>query len=273
MTSTNARPATRGPGWRVAGVAATVVVIGGGVTVGPVLAGNLMQKFDTTTKQSGETFDRVPTSVSVDGATANVTLTARDAEEVAVQRTVEWANREPTIKETWSNRAFDVDLECPDGVSGWLNDYCRIDYVTQLPNRTPVDVKLTTGDVTLAGDMGDSNVTATTGNVTLDGVVGDLETRTTTGSITGTGLAGATISAEAETGSIELDYTHTPEQVTASVTTGDISITVPDDGEAYQIVGDTQTGQRDIQVPTDPAADRVIDVTSTTGDVEVGYRN
>ena len=272
MTSTNDRPTTGAPGWRVAGIAATVVVIGVGISVGPVLAGNLMQKLDTTTKQSAETFDRVPTAASVDAATADVTLAAAAADQIAVQRTVEWAKREPTIAETWSSGAFDVDLGCPDGITGWLNDYCRIDYVMQLPKRTPVDVSVTTGDVTLDGALGDSDVTATTGDVTLDGAGGDSTTRTTTGSIIGRGLASASTSAEAETGSIELDYTNTPEQVTASVTTGDISITVPDDGVAYRVVGETQTGERDIQVPTDPAADRVIDVTSTTGDVEIGYR-
>ncbi len=253
MTITSTRPPTRRRGWRIAGITATVGVIGGGIVLGPALAWGFMQQFDTTTTQSAETFDRAPEAVSVDGTTANVTIAATSDEQVAVERAVEWARTEPTIEETWSGGAFAVDLDCPGGITNWFNDVCRIDYLAQVPGRTPADVSTTTGDITLDGAVAGGHVTATTG------------------SITGTGLAAPSLTAETRTGSIELAYATTPQEITATVTTGDISITVPDDGTAYRIVGGTATGARDIQVATDPSAERVIDVTSTTGDVAIGY--
>lgn len=254
MTSTNATTSTRSRGWLIAGAAASVVVIGSGILLGPVLAWGHIQQLDTTTEQSADTFDRVPESVQITATTANVNVAADERDQVAVERTVEWARSEPTIEERWSDDDFAVDLRCPDGINGWLSDVCRIDYGARVPRRTPVDIELTTGDIELAGTMGDSDLS------------------TTTGSIRGTGLAASTTSAHLTTGSADLDYATTPEEITVELTTGDVAITVPDDGTAYRIVGETTTGEREVEVATDPSSDRVIDVTSTTGDVEIAYR-
>ena len=254
MTPTSTPTPTRHLGWRIAGITATVVVIGAAIVVGPALVWGSLQELDTTTKQSADTFHRVPTSISVDATTASIVVTATDSEEVAVERSVEWARKEPSINESWSDDALHVELECPNGIIDWFTDVCRIDYAANVPEHTPVDVHQTTGDITVEGAVSDSDLT------------------TTTGSIKATASTAGNTSAETTTGSIDLDYATAPDDVTASVTTGDITITVPDDGAAYRVLGETHTGERDIQVVTDPAAERVIDLNSTTGDVEVAYR-
>jgi len=252
MSSTT-RSSTR-RAWRIVGVVATVLVIGVGIAGGSVLAAMHQQNLDTTTDQTAATFEQAPTTVSVDGETADVTLTAADSDEVAVERTVEWARTEPVIDETWNRGDLTIDLGCPGEITSWFNDVCRIDYGAQLPRRTPLDVGVTTGDITVEGALGDTDVS------------------TTTGSIDGTGLTAPTVSTRATTGSIRLEHVTTPDTISASVTTGDISISVPDDGTAYRVIGETETGGRDVQVATDPSSEHVIDVTSTTGDVEIGYR-
>ena len=78
MSSTT-RSSTR-RAWRIVGVVATVLVIGVGIAGGSVLAAMHLQNLDTTTDQTAATFEQAPTTVSVDGETADVTLTAADSD-------------------------------------------------------------------------------------------------------------------------------------------------------------------------------------------------
>lgn len=55
------------------------------------------------------------------------------------------------------------------------------------------------------------------------------------------------------------------------MTTGDVVIAVPDDGEAYNVVGDSGDNDREVQIATDPNSDRIVDISTTTGEVTIRY--
>ncbi|NIJ14978.1 hypothetical protein FHU38_005386 [Saccharomonospora amisosensis] len=58
--------------------------------------------------------------------------------------------------------------------------------------------------------------------------------------------------------------------VSAHADSGDIEVTVP--SGSYRIVGDTDSGDREIGVATDPASERVLDLSTDSGDVTVRGR-
>lgn len=259
--------------WKFASIPVTVLVIVAGVLVAQVLVWVVLQQTGTTTEHSSGTFQRVPDSVTVEGDTAEIDVVGTATDQVSVDRQVEWARTEPEITETWHGKDLDVDLVCSGSfLFGWFNDVCRVDYRAEVPSSAAIDLTATTGSLTVADVDSAVAATTTTGSVNLRGVGGDLETAATTGSIRGTGLAGEKVTAETTTGDIELAFDTAPRKLTSKLTTGDIVVTLPDDGEPYRVTGRTGTGDRDIRIATDPDADRVIDVSTTTGDVTIEYR-
>lgn len=258
--------------WRVAGIIVTVLVIGGGLLVAPALWA-FVQQLDTTTERTSQTYPRVPERVTVEGDTAEIEIVGTAADEVAVERKLEWARAEPDVTESWQGDDLVVDLTCSGGgLFGWVSDVCRVDYRAEVPTSSALELTATTGDVSADGVTGDVDVTTTTGSIRADDLEGDrVVAQATTGSIHATELEADRVAAEATTGSIELEFTAAPREVGAEVTTGDIVVTVPDDGDPYRVVGETQTGERAVQIATDPSSDRVIDVSTSTGDVTIRY--
>jgi len=74
------------------------------------------------------------------------------------------------------------------------------------------------------------------------------------------------IDVRATSGDVEITLRE-PEDVRANVTSGEIRVTVPD--VHYQVRGTSSSGERRIEVVDDPGAQRVLELTTTSGDVQV----
>ncbi|WP_375003536.1 DUF4097 family beta strand repeat-containing protein [Aeromicrobium sp. CTD01-1L150] len=241
-------------GWKLIGITVTALVIVGGLVMAPVLVWAFAQQVGTTTERDRDTFERATDRVTIEGETAAIDVQGTAEDRVTVDRSIEWARTRPEVVESWQGTDLDVDLDCSGvGLLGWVNDVCRIDYRAEVPATAALALTTTTGDIG------------------IDAVAGDVELAATTGSIGGTALEADWVSTQATTGSIDLGFSTAPRQIAAEVTTGHIVVTVPDDGTRYHVTGETGTGQREIQIATDPRSDRVINVSTTTGDVTVRY--
>lgn len=268
----NPEPSTTSRHWKVASIPITALVIVAGVVIASVLVFIVAQNLGTTTEHSSQTFRHVPDRVTIEGDTAEIEVVGTAEGQVAVDREIEWARTKPDITETWHGQSLDVDIDCSGNILfGWLNDVCRVGYHAEVPTSAALELTTKTGGIIVSDIDNHVDATTTTGSISIRGVAGELVAAATTGSVSGIDLDAGEVTARTSTGDIDLAFSTAPRRVIAELSTGDVVITVPDDGSSYRVVGDTQTGERRIDVATNPTADRIIDVTSTTGDVTIEY--
>lgn len=144
---------------------------------------------------------------------------------------------------------------------GWQ---CSVDYDVVVPRGTTVHGKLDSGDLTLDGVAG-VQVHADSGTITMRNVDGTVKVEADSGDVRGHGLRGP-VEAHADSGDVVL-HLAAPDSVTADADSGDVELTVP--SASYRVTGSTDSGERTITVPTDPGSPFVLDLSSDSGDVTV----
>lgn len=227
----------------------------------------------TATETRSESYARPVSRVEVGSVLGSVSLSGTDSHGIDVRRELTWSGPEPEVGETWADDTFAVETVCPDRFPQWVSRVCSVDYSAQVPADTDVEVNTTTAPIDMRGFGGELALTSTTGPITVDDAVGPLSAGATTGDITGTDLRSARVDAQVRTGDLELSFTEPPDRVTATSTTGEVTIEVPRADGPYRVDVQTSTGEQRVDVAQDPDAepDRRIDVTSTTGDVHIRY--
>ncbi|MCP2255674.1 hypothetical protein LY13_004455 [Prauserella aidingensis] len=138
-----------------------------------------------------------------------------------------------------------------DGSTLELGDcdwFCSVNYEVTVPSRVAVDGEFNSATLTVDG-------------------VGDVHVEMNSGDVRGS--ARGSVDVDGNSGSVELEVAD-PRRVTADLNSGDVRLTVPD-GE-YEVLGDSNSGDRDIGVTVSPNADRVLDLSTNSGDVLVEPR-
>ncbi|WP_433828879.1 DUF4097 family beta strand repeat-containing protein [Actinoplanes sp. CA-015351] len=162
---------------------------------------------------------------------------------------------------------------------------CHVDYEITAPSGVAVRGDLRSGDLGISGagivdlklTSGDVTVDSATGPVSIEATSGDLLVRDapsltvelTSGDITAERIAGP-IKARATSGDMQLDIS-TPASVTATVQSGDLNLMVPEG--AYQVRTDTGSGDATAEdIKNDPSAKNILDLRTRSGDLFVTTR-
>ncbi|MGH3622249.1 MAG: DUF4097 family beta strand repeat-containing protein [Sciscionella sp.] len=165
---------------------------------------------------------------------------------------------------------------------GWS---CSADYEIVVPRGTRVSGAASSGDVTVNGvaavdvrvnsgeiivrDVdGPVRVEANSGDIDLARIRGDVTLRADSANITGTGLDGR-VSANASSGDIELTMAG-QRDVRAEVSSGNVTVRVP--AGAYRVNAHASSGDEQVDIPTDPSAAHTLELTASSGDIEVSKR-
>ncbi len=232
-----------------------------------------LQRASVETSSENHSYAGKASNVEVQSARGMIVLTGTDSDGIDTSHELTWSGPEPDVDEAMVGETFTVDVGCPEPFPQWISHVCSVDYTAQIPADADVDVSTTTAPIEVRDVDGGLALMSTTGPLTVDAASGPLRAHVTTGDIIGSGLRSAQVDAEVVTGSVALSFTTPPERVLAMVTTGDVTIEVPRTGGPYRVEVDTTTGEQHVDVAQDPEAepDRVIDVTTTTGDVHVRY--
>ncbi|GAB3463385.1 hypothetical protein GCM10027570_50590 [Streptomonospora sediminis] len=131
-----------------------------------------------------------------------------------------------------------------------------------------LDLESNTGSISASGKGGTVKAESNTGELELGGFDADrFELETTTGDIDlEAGFSVAEV--EATTGSVDIEALEEFSRIDVETSTGEVDVQVPHG--AYQVSGDSTTGERDIDVEMAGNAEGEIEVTTTTGGVNVG---
>ncbi|WP_028851750.1 DUF4097 family beta strand repeat-containing protein [Thermocrispum municipale] len=195
-------------------------------------------------------------TVEIDNDSGDVMVRADDVSTVQIKERFRYRFDAP------DTQAYSVDgsILKLDGCGWW----CEVDYEVIVPRDTKVMGELDSGNLELIGVAG-GEVQLNNGDTKLRDIAGPLSVDSNSGDITGAGL-GADLTLTANSGDITVVLT-APANVTADVDSGNIDVVVPP-GE-YQVEADTDSGNRDIRIGNNSGADHRLELTTDSGDVVV----
>jgi hypothetical protein len=191
-------------------------------------------------------------SLSFDLDAGDITIVGggqRDA--VEVQRTERYAfDRGPRSTRTVRAGSFKVTSRCPTS----LLARCAVSYRVIVPDNVALDIRTTSGDVTLRGYRGTARVASAGGAIAIAGYCGNA------------------LDARAGSGSIDFDAICAPPQTTLRAGSGDVSATLP--AGRYDIDAESASGEARVHgVVADDDAPYSVQALSTSGDVSVEGRS
>ncbi|HET9653761.1 MAG TPA: DUF4097 family beta strand repeat-containing protein [Kineosporiaceae bacterium] len=222
-----------------------LVVLMVGLGAGSVITQFFRQTTDVSTALAGSV-ERVSATTDVGRIRVRRTL---PGEPLTIRRTVAWAFRQPTVNVDRQGGSVDVAARCPTAHISFGE--CTVDLDLAVPPGTAVVVRTSVGDVTVEGIDGDLTVTTSTGNAELRA------------------LRSGRVDASTSVGDLRISLLSAPRTVRAHTSTGDVTVAVPADGTAYQVIGRSSVGDRQVRVPTAPSATRSLEVSTSVGSVLV----
>lgn len=141
--------------------------------------------------------------------------------------------------------------ELSDTCAGRWWDNCAVGWDIVVPRDAAVTVGSAVGDIT---------VSDITGPLTVDSSVGQVRA---------TGVGSPTITVRTSVGDVTLEPAVPPDQVTVTSSTGDVRVTVPDDGTGYRVETDSSVGTVTNGIGSDPSLDRLLDLRTSVGDITI----
>lgn len=206
------------------------------------------------------------TRIVLEATDADVTFTTGPADQVTVDRRLDWAFSKPSISEHWDGDTWRVRADC----GGWLPAYCSVAYSVQVPPGVSIEVNSKSGDVSVSDVTGDLRLSSSSGDIDIVNAAGRLRAQTTSGNIRATGLRSAGLDAKATSGNITAEFSAPPGQVSVKTSSGNAEVAVPTTAK-YSVHPETTSGNQEVTVSSDLAADRRIDVRCTSGNLQVRY--
>ncbi len=208
-----------------------------------------------STASANDTVTEPLRHVEIDNDSGDVSIRAEDVETTTVNQELRYHWDEP-----------DTAFEVKDGTleldgCGWR---CDVSYEVVVPLGTTVSGSVDSGSIVLDG-VADVDVDADSGSITLSDIDGSVVADADSGSITGNGLSGP-IEVDADSGKIELAL-NKPSDVTAQADSGSIELTVPD--VAYNVSSQVDSGGEEIDVRTDPDSPHLLDLDADSGSITV----
>jgi hypothetical protein len=273
----HAEPTRPSDGLRVARTAAIVLAL-------LVIAFATLAAIDVLgrrTRRASATYPAAAT-IEVRVGSGDVRLYGSDRGDVLVDRTEAYTWRAPRPAQALEGGVLRLDGRCPGPV---LFGGCDVDFRIELPAGTRVKVRTGSGDVIASGlragaelrtgsgdvrarDLAGGLVADTgSGDVVAERVAGPLVARSGSGDMLVDGLSATTVEVSTSSGNVTVAQTVSPERLRVDSGSGDVRVTVPD--EVYRVDARSGTGDVNVAVRQDPDAERLLQVTTRSGDVRV----
>ncbi len=223
------------------------------------------------TKNSQTSYPVQGGSLLVKGGSATVEVRPGDGTEIKVDR-----QSERNVFGSDPNEKYDEGegkLELESGGCGFLSFGCRTTYVLTVPRDLKLTVESSSGNMTVNGIEGATQLKSSSGDIEVHDVGGPLDLKSSSGDLEADGLAATSVTTHSSSGSTSLDFSVAPQTVDAKTSSGDVSIRIPSGAEAYKVDTDTSSGDEAANVKIDPNATRTITAKTSSGDVSIEYNH
>jgi hypothetical protein len=206
--------------------------------------------------------------IELDISGGDATVLAGPAGGVEVERHLRGHDK-PKVEESWQGNTFHVRVRCSAGKIPHFGERCSAAYIIRIPAGTAVDARTDSGDLTVRDISGDLRLVTQGGDIEVANATGAVSARTDSGSISGNRLGSADLSARLGSGDARLAFEKAPRSATATSTSGDVDITVPEG--RYRTRAHSDTGDQTVTVDSDNAANSAITAWAGSGDVNIHY--
>ena len=209
------------------------------------------------------------TLLRVSAPGANVTVIGGQPGLTQVEHHLTWfLGAAPPIRETWAGRTLTITAPPCGPKPLW---HCQVYLGIQVPAGVAVQAGAGAGSLNVAGLTGPVRTWVTSGSISLLGLHGPAWATATSGAISAASLACPRLHAAVSSGSLALQFVLPPQRVTATATSGDVSVTVPP-GTRYRVAGTRGSGGVGLAPGlASTGSPRLITVSSISGTVSVGY--
>jgi Putative adhesin len=254
--------------WRVVGAIVTTGTLIPGSLFARTLIGAVSRPPPPTVQH--QTYKRPVSQVVLNLGSGNVTLLPGPAGQVTVERL---QRGHPALTQHWDGSTFGIRARCAAakkmlGISG---GGCSLSYTLWIPSGTLVDARTSSGDISVHDLTGSLHLAAGSGDIGLANTTGTVQATDSSGDLVGTGLRSPAVTARLGQGDLRLTFLTAPRAASATTSSGDIDIAVPEGH--YRTSAQTGSGDRLVDVITDRGSAAAITARSGSGDVYIHYRH
>lgn len=202
----------------------------------------------------GTTITEEFTRVRFTNDSGNMNITT--GEESSLSRTIYYEDDKPGPTHRVENGTLILE-SCP------TRD-CYIDYEVVVPEGTTVDGEFNSGNVEISGVAG-VNLKASSGDVTVERTDGPVNVDASSGNIELIDIGGAA-RAEADSGNVTISLS-APNDVRARVSSGNVEVTVP--SAAYRVNTQVDSGHVESAIDDDDSAGHSLDLVADSGNITI----
>uniref|UniRef100_A0AAU2V9N5 DUF4097 domain-containing protein n=1 Tax=Streptomyces sp. NBC_00003 TaxID=2903608 RepID=A0AAU2V9N5_9ACTN len=274
MTATEQREAPKAAGERPRHRTAWIIVavIGALGIVAPFTFSLVADAISQTAKYASPDngHAHAVSAVELDAGAAQITVLTGAAGQVTMNGSLTWSVKRPKIERTWDGDTLKVRTRCDGFVDEFVQN-CQVDLTLAVPAGVSLKVKSGSGPIKVRDLTGPVDLQGGSGSLKLHGLKGPVKAKVGSGEVKADQLSSPEADLKSGSGAVDAEFIAAPRRVKADTGSGSVSITVPE-GAQYQLKGGSGSGSRDIQNKLgDPSSDRVLDVSSGSGSVTVGY--
>ncbi|SEM15790.1 DUF4097 family beta strand repeat-containing protein [Streptacidiphilus jiangxiensis] len=248
-------------------LSALVIVVTASVTVSGLVTGILQERHTQTDTYTASAIK----SVELTTGSASVRVVPTSGGDATVTQEMRWIFSRPTITERLdpATGTLHVDAGCEGGK---ILGHCDVRLTVAVPAGVPINADGGSGTVDISGMTGPITAQGGSGEIDLERDSGTLDVQVGSGQIVGTSLQSQQVTAKAGSGQVELDFALPPASVTAEVSSGQTSITLPR-GQQYRVSSSVATGVSNVEGGLASAsASSTVKVSVTSGEADVSYR-
>jgi len=250
--------------------------------LGVTLGGSAMAAWTNLTRQHAVlTATYAATGLELrDLGSIDVTIVGSDRNDIAVTRSLTWsgsADSPPAAREQVSGGILSVENPCRNS-----RFPCSANLHVEVPRAASIRWAAGSGDLTAQGvasvsgsagsgdvvarDVGTVDITTSSGDIDLCRVALSLTVHTSSGGVDICDVDATQATVSTSSGDIHLDGT--PGRLAVTSTSGDVVVTLGG-SDSYDVRTSTKTGGVSVRARTDSTAPRVVEVTTTSGDITV----
>ncbi|GAA1215884.1 hypothetical protein GCM10009665_02110 [Kitasatospora nipponensis] len=210
------------------------------------------------------------TSVELDLQDASASVRGNQAGELTVVEQSVWLLNRPQVQQTVVGHTLRISAHCPR-VMGIAAPGCSATLELRVPSATAVTLRTTSGQAAISDLTGNLSLRGTSGRIALDNDSGRIAAHLTSGQLVGRYLGATVVQAAATSGSLDLEFAATPDEVTLSTTSGEARVAVPPNSH-YRVLSTLGSGSSDIDPALmDPRSPHAITMTAGSGYLTAGF--
>jgi hypothetical protein len=227
------------------------------------------------TLEDGLHQDAPVTEVHITGGSGNVTIIGDGTTGVDVRRTARYGAESPGNSMGVAGSTLNLNTDCGRQCSASYEVHVargvRVTGDNNSGNVTArgvstVELKLDSGNITVAGATGAVTVEADSGNIDISDIGGTVNATVSSGNIDGRDLRGGQNTLNADSGTIEVTLPGTG-NLNARAESGNVTVRLPDG--CCQIRTEVHSGRVRVDVREDPQSTHLVDLRADSGNIEV----